>query len=140
MDVPPKPKRQQQLTRLELQIMQVLWDIGPATVQAVQEKLAGGALAYTTVQTMLNVLQRKSRVKRRLCGKAYEYRPLLTREKAVREAIGDMVDRLFGGSAEALLMSLVKTRQLDPKKLANLKKALDEHVDRERGGEDHGRD
>jgi BlaI family penicillinase repressor len=138
--VPPKRKPQQQLTRLELQIMQVLWDIGPATVQVVQENLAGESLAYTTVQTMLNVLQRKSRVKRRLCGKAYEYRPLLTREKAVREAIGDMVDRLFGGSAEALLMSLVKTRQLDSKKLADLKKALDQHDDSEQGGEDHGRD
>jgi BlaI family penicillinase repressor len=77
--------------------MQVLWEVGPANVQTVQENLAGESLAYTTVQTMLTVLQRKGRVKRRLCGKAFEYRPVLTRERAMREAIGDTVDRLFGG-------------------------------------------
>ena len=119
-----KRKSQQQLTRLELQIMQALWEPGPATVQDVQKKLSGESLAYTTVQTMLNVLQRKRRVTRKLSGKAYEYRPVLTREKAVRDAIGDMVDRLFGGSAESLLLSLIKTHQIDPKKLAELKNLL----------------
>ena len=119
-----KRKSKQQLTRLELQIMQALWETGPATVQDVQKKLSGESLAYTTVQTMLNVLQRKGRVTRKLSGKAYEYRPVLTREKAVRDAIGDMVDRLFGGSAESLLLSLIKTHQIDPKKLAELKNLL----------------
>jgi BlaI family transcriptional regulator, penicillinase repressor len=135
-----KRKQNQQLTRLELEIMQVLWDVGPANVQTVQEKLAGESLAYTTVQTMLTVLQRKGRVKRRLCGKAYEYRPVLTREKAVKEAIGDMVDRLFGGSPEALLMSLVKGDQLDPKQLTELKKVLQQQEDRESGEGNDGRD
>ena len=62
-------KPAQQLTRLELQIMKVLWGIGPAPVQAVQEQLSGEKLAYTTVQTMLNVLHRKRRVKRVLRGR-----------------------------------------------------------------------
>jgi predicted transcriptional regulator len=104
----PQRKSKQQLTRLELQIMQVLWDTGPATVQGVQKKLSGESLAYTTVQAMLNVLQRNGRVTRKLSGKAYEYRLVLTRENAVRDAIGDMVDRQFAGSAESLLMSLIK--------------------------------
>ena len=133
-------KPNQQLTRLELQIMQVLWEIGPSNVQAVQEKLAGESLAYTTVQTMLTVLQRKGRVKRRLCGKAYEYRPVLTRERAAREAIGDMVDRLFGGSTEALLMSLVKAKQLDAKTLAELKKGLEQPDNIESGAKHDGGD
>ena len=60
---------------LELQIMQMLWKNGPSTVQSVQQSLAGDPLAYTTVQTMLNILQRKGKVKRKLLGKAYEYRP-----------------------------------------------------------------
>ena len=76
-------KPAQQLTRLELQIMKVLWDIGPAPVQAVQEQLSGEKLAYTTVQTMLNVLHRKRRVKRVLRGKAYIYVSVISREKAV---------------------------------------------------------
>jgi len=60
------PKRSAQLTPLELQIMKALWEIGPSTVQAVQEKLHGRRLAYTTVQTMLNILERKGKVKRKL--------------------------------------------------------------------------
>ena len=84
-----KRKFQQQLTPLELQIMRVLWDCGPSNVQSVQEKLAGSSrLAYTTVQTMLNVLHRKGKVRRRLRGRAYEYAPVLTREKAASNAIG----------------------------------------------------
>ena len=116
-----------QLTPLELRIMQVLWEDGASTVQAVQEKLPGESLAYTTVQTMLNVLQRKGKVKRRLVGKAFEYRPVLSRERALREAAGDLLDRMFGGSVDALLMSLVKSRQIDAEKLAKLQRLIDEH-------------
>lgn len=123
-----KGKFQQQLTPLELRIMRVLWDRGPSNVQSVQEGLAGSPkLAYTTVQTMLNVLHRKGRVRRRLKGRAYDYAPLLTREKAVSNAIGDMIDRLFGGSVDGLLMSLVKSKQLDPKKLDKLTALVKEH-------------
>jgi len=114
-----------QLTRLELQIMQVLWNNGPSTVQAVQQRLSGDPLAYTTVQTMLNILQRKGKVKRKLLGKAYEYRPVLSRDKALREATSDMLDRMFGGSVEALLMSLVKSSQLDADKLAKVQKIIE---------------
>ena len=114
-----------QLTRLELQIMQVLWNNGPGTVQAVQQSLPGDPLAYTTVQTMLNILQRKGKVKRKLLGKAYEYRPVLSRDKALREAASDMLDRMFGGSVEALLMSLVKSNQLDADKLAKVQKLIE---------------
>ena len=114
-----------QLTRLELQIMQVLWKDGPSTVQSVQQRLPGDPLAYTTVQTMLNILQRKGKVKRKLLGKAYEYRPVLGRDKALREAASDMLDRMFGGSVEALLMCLVKSNQLDAEKLAKVQKLIE---------------
>jgi BlaI family transcriptional regulator, penicillinase repressor len=128
-----------QLTRLELQIMQVLWENGPSTVQMVQQSLSGERLAYTTVQTMLNILQRKGKVKRKLLGKAFEYRPVLSRDKALREGASDLLDRLFGGSVEALLMSLVKSRQLDAGKLAKVQKLIEQHEqgDVEKG---HGRD
>jgi BlaI family transcriptional regulator, penicillinase repressor len=116
-----------QLTPLELRIMKVLWDSGPANVQTVQERLSGDRLAYTTVQTMLNVLLRKRKVKRVLKGKAYEYESVLSREKATSHAVGDLVDRLFEGSVEGLVMSLVKTCQLDQKKLQKLNALLDEH-------------
>ena len=120
-------KSQAQLTPLELQIMNVLWDNGPCNVQVVQQKLNSATkLAYTTVQTMLNVLHRKGRVRRTLRGRAYEYAPMLTKEKAASTAIRDMIDRLFGGSVDGLLMNLVKNRQLDPKKLQELSSLVEQ--------------
>src|SRR5215470_9068051 len=100
------------LTPLELEIMSVIWETGPAGVQTVQANLKSRELAYTTVQTMLNVLHRKGRVKRQLKDRAYVYRPALSREKAVNNAIGEMLDRFFGGSADSLVLSLVETRHL----------------------------
>jgi predicted transcriptional regulator len=117
--------------------MKVLWEIGPGTVQAVQEKLPGERLAYTTVQTMLNILQRKGKVKRKLQGKAYEYRPVLSRERALKDAVGDVLERMFGGSVEALLMSLVKSRQLDAEKLAKVQQLIEQY---EQGAEEHEHD
>jgi len=126
-----QPKKQ--LTRLELQIMKVLWDSGPSNVQAVQDSLAGSTkLAYTTVQTMLNVLNRKGRVKRTLRGRAFEYEALITRDRAVSQAIRETIDRLFGGSVEGLLMSLVKSKQLDPEKLEKLSALLKEQQESEK--------
>ena len=107
------------MTPLELKIMQVLWRLGPSPVQTVQQEL-GGDLAYTTVQTMLNVLERKGRVTRRLRGRAYEYRAAVTEEKTLGRAVADLVDRMFAGSPEELVMSLVKSRQLDAERLAKL--------------------
>jgi BlaI family transcriptional regulator, penicillinase repressor len=133
----PNRKSPSQLTPLELRIMQVLWENGASTVQTVQEKLPGESLAYTTVQTMLNVLQRKARVRRKLVGKAYEYRAVLSRDRALRDAAGDLLDRMFGGSVDALLMSLVKSRQIDAKKLAKLQQLIDEH---QRGTEEENAD
>lgn len=131
----PRRKPSLQLTRLELQIMEVLWNRGASTVQEVQTAISGEPLAYTTVQTMLNILDRKGRVKRKLVGKAYCYSPILSRERAVKEALVDVVNRLFGGSVEALVMSLLKTKQLDPKKLAQLNELVRKH----RQEDEHGR-
>jgi predicted transcriptional regulator len=112
------------MTPLELKIMQVLWRLGPCQVQAVQQELEG-ELAYTTVQTMLNVLHKKSRVTRRLCGRAFEYRAAVTEEKTLGSAVTDLVERMFGGSPEELVMSLVKSRQLDAGRLAKLAARVD---------------
>jgi|SRR5579859_1331291 len=108
-------------TPLELEMMKVLWSAGPSTVVAVRERLPGRLrLAYTTVQTMLNVLDRKGKVKRTLKGRAFEYTPVVSRKKAIRAAMRDLIDRLFGGSPETLVMSLVESRHLTPEKLARL--------------------
>jgi predicted transcriptional regulator len=112
------------MTPLELRIMQVLWRLGPCQVQAVQQELEG-ELAYTTVQTMLNVLHKKARVTRRLRGRAFEYRAAVSEEKTLGTAVADLVERMFGGSPEELVMSLVKSRQLDAGRLAKLAERVD---------------
>jgi predicted transcriptional regulator len=99
----------------------------------VQAGLDGRELAYTTVQTMLNVLHRKGRVKRELRDRAYVYRPVLSRQTAVRQAVGDMLDRFFGGSAPSLVLSLVETRRLSPEKLAEIQKLLERPKEEEHG-------
>jgi BlaI family transcriptional regulator, penicillinase repressor len=113
------------LTPLELQIMQVLWDKGAATVAEAQERL-GSDLAYTTVQTMLNVLLRKKKVRRELAGRAFVYRPAVSQEKAMGTALDDLVARMFGGSGEALLMALIDTRKITPEALARASRLLEE--------------
>ena len=130
----PKPKNEN-LTPLELEIMNVLWETGAANVQAVQDKLER-PLAYTTVQTMLNILQRKGKVKRTLKDRAYFYRPAVSRTQVARQTVGDLVERLFGGSAEGLVMSLVETKQLTPEKLAELKALVDAAEEEKRNGRD----
>ena len=121
----PRRKSEQPLTPLELEIMKVLWETGPANVQTVQARMKGRELAYTTVQTMLNILHRKGKVKRQLKDRAYRYRPVFSRRKAVTQAVGDMLDRFFGGSADSLVLNLVETRQLTPERLAELHKLLE---------------
>ena len=113
------------LTKLELQIMQVIWKQGASTVTAVQEALPQD-LAYTTVQTMLNILHRKGKLKRELHGRAFAYTATVTEAKASTHAVRDLVDRMFGGSSEELVMSLIKSRQIDPKKIAELTRRLEE--------------
>ncbi len=124
-------RKTEHLTPLELEIMHVLWETGPANVQSVQQHLER-ELAYTTVQTMLNILHRKGKVKRTLKDRAYFYKPAVSRSQVVGQHMSDIVDRLFGGSAESLVMSLVETKHLTPRKLARLQKLLEETREEEK--------
>jgi BlaI family penicillinase repressor len=119
VSMPAKEKSKPTLTPLELEIMQVLWEDGASTVTEVMPKLKA-ELAYTTVQTMLMVLLRKGKVKRTQEGRAFRYRPVVSRERASGSAVEDLVRRMFGGSAEALLMAMVDARQISAKELERL--------------------
>jgi len=92
----------------------------------VQAGLGGEPLAYTTVQTMLNILVRKGKVKRVLKGRAYVYQPAVRRLDAVAQTVSDLIDRMFGGSAEELVMGLLETNQLTPERLKELQKKVEE--------------
>jgi BlaI family transcriptional regulator, penicillinase repressor len=91
----------------------------------VQAELAGEP-AYTTVQTILNIMAQKGRTKRTLRGKAYVYRAALSRELARGSAVQDLVERMFGGSVESLLMNLTKPETVDAETWARLRRAIAE--------------
>lgn len=112
-------------TRLELEIMQVIWKRGASNVGEVQEEM-GRDLAYTTVQTVLNTLHRKGKLRRRLEGRAYVYSATVTEAKALHHAVRDLVDRMFGGSSEELVLNLIKSREIDPEWIARMTRELDE--------------
>jgi predicted transcriptional regulator len=121
-------RKSEQMTPLELEIMQVLWETGPATCQTVQRQLKR-ELAYTTVQTMLTVLHRKGRVKRTLKDKAYVYRTAVSRKKFTGHAVRELIDRLFGGSAEGLVMNLLQEKHVTRDTLAKLHQLVDKEAD-----------
>jgi len=119
------PEKARVLTPLERRIMRVLWDGGAGNVQKVLQGLRGEPqLAYTTVQTTLNVLERKGNVKRKLVGLAYEYSAIVSQEAASSHAIKDVLQKVFRGSVDDLLLSLVRSKQLDAQKLAELQEKL----------------
>ena len=124
MATSPRTRTPGMLTPLELKIMQVLWSAeGACTVAAVQERLEGD-LAYTTVQTMLNVLLRKKKVRRVQTGRAFTYEAAVSREGATGAAVKDLVSRMFGGSGEAMLMALIDTKQVTPEQIARAAKLV----------------
>jgi len=119
------PKRTGVLTSSERRIMRVLWGGGAGTVQKVLQGLRGEPqLAYTTVQTTLNVLHRKGKVERKLVGRAYEYSPTVSQEVADSHAIKDVLQKVFRGSVDNLLLTLVRSKQLDAQTLARLQEKL----------------
>ncbi len=115
--------RKQILPPMELAIMQILWDHGPSTVQEVQNRLPGTS-AYTTIQTTLNTMEKKGRTKRVLKGRAFIYRAAVSKDVAAGSAIRDLINRMFGGSTEDLLMSLAKTEKIDVETVDRLKRAI----------------
>ena len=124
MAASPRKRSGEVLTPLELEIMQVLWDGGAGSVADVQARLNSGH-AYTTIQTMLNILLTKQKVTRVQEGRAYHYKAAVTREGAVGATLSDLVGRMFGGSGEALLMALINERQIDADDIARAARLLE---------------
>jgi BlaI family transcriptional regulator, penicillinase repressor len=105
--VPPK------LTRLELQIMDALWTLGPASVRETQETLpAAGRPAYTTVQTIVSRLEAKKAVRRvKKVGNAYIFEPQITRSTAQRRLIDELLS-FFGGRTQPVVVHLIEAGKL----------------------------
>ena len=115
------------LTPQELEIMKVVWLKREATVRDVYESLLERRkIAYTTVMTMMKVLEGKGHLKKRQDDRAYVYKPTRPEQTVVRGMIREFVDRLFDGSAHPLVVHLVKDRQLSKDELEALARLVDE--------------
>lgn len=119
-------------TDRELDVMDVLWDLGGATVAEVRERLAD-ELAYTTVLTVLRTLEEKGHVGHTEEGKAYRYHALVERQAAGTSVLRRLTRKLFKNSPELLLTHLVSDRDLSEEELQRMRRLLDERLTKEGG-------
>ncbi len=106
------------LTEHELEIMHVVWQRPSATVRDVYEELLKRRkIAYTTVLTMMGILEQKGYLKKSRGAKAYLYRPAQAQRRVLGSMVNDFVNRVFHGSAKPLLVHLVESERLSPEEL-----------------------
>ena len=115
------------LTPLELEIMKLVWLLDTATVRDIYEALLQRRkIAYTTVMTMMKILETKGYLKKRRQDRAFLYRPVHPKHKVIGGMIREFVDRVFNGSAEPLLVHLLKSRQIRQKDLQKIARMIEE--------------
>ena len=119
---PPRP------TDAELEILTVLWSRGPSTVREVHEAIARRKPAhYTTVLKLMQIMAAKGLVERDESARAHVYQASRPREWTERQVAGDLLDKLFGGSARKLVLGALAARKTSRKELAEIRKLLDEY-------------
>jgi len=118
------------LTEREMDVMAVLWNQGPATVNEVKDALED-RLAYTTVLTMLRILEEKGIVGHTKEGRAHRFHPLVERKEAGDTVLDRLRDKVFSGSTELLMTHLVSDTRLTPETMKRLRALLDERLNEE---------
>jgi BlaI family transcriptional regulator, penicillinase repressor len=107
-------------TEKELEIMQVVWEMGEATTKQIQEKLSGER-HYNSVLTIIRVLERKGHLAHRAEGKAHVYRARQQPEKSKGRVLAHLIKQVFGGSAASLVLHLVETGDLTEEDLREVR-------------------
>jgi predicted transcriptional regulator len=117
-------------TELEHQILKILWDESPLPVRDIRRRLAdrGRDLAHTSVITTLNIMVRKKYLKRAKHKNAFLFEPRLSREDVSGRMLGDLVDRVFDGSAAAVVLSLFERSEIDAGELEELRSLIRDKV------------
>ena len=120
----------EQPTELELQILKILWEKSPQLVRDIRDELAklGRDIAHTSVITTLNTMVKKRIVIRKREGNAFLFSPRITREQVSRSVLGDIVNRVFDGSAKAVLLGVFEQNDIDPGDLKELRKLIDQRI------------
>jgi BlaI family penicillinase repressor len=120
-------KREPTLTGQELAIMKVVWRLGRATVRDVYHALLENRhIAYTTVMTMMNILETKGYLKKEKDERAYRYRPARPERAVISSMVREFVNRVFDGAPRPLLLHLVKDNRLTAKEREELLALIDE--------------
>jgi BlaI family transcriptional regulator, penicillinase repressor len=113
------------LGRLELQIMNVVWKMGKATVHDVKEALGTGRKpAYSTILTMMRKIEAKGYLAHDIENRTFIYRPAISQKDVRHSLLGDILDRLFEGSPALLMNSLVEQKDISESELVLLKRLL----------------
>ena len=127
-----KERSQIRLGRVELQIMNVVWEKGTATVYDVKEALSRGRKpAYSTILTMMRKLETKGYLAHDVDERTYVYRPTISKEAVRHSMLGDVLDRVFEGSPSLLLNSLVEQDRISEKELRKIRKLIKEREENE---------
>jgi predicted transcriptional regulator len=120
-------KRHPTLTVHELAIMKVIWRLEKTTVRQVYETLRERRpIAYTTVMTMMNVLEEKGYLEKTRVDRAYVYRPKRLQHQVVTQMVTDFVDRVFDGAAAALFVHLARDNRLSKKEREKIRRVIEE--------------
>jgi BlaI family transcriptional regulator, penicillinase repressor len=115
------------LTEQELEIMKVVWERKTSTVRDVYETLRERkGVAYTTVMTMMNILEGKGHLVKRPEGRAYVYEPSQAQTQVISGMVQEFVDRVFDGAARPLVLSLLQERKLSREDLEEISRLIDE--------------
>lgn len=105
--------------------MKIVWERGAATVREVYETmLSRRKIAYTTVMTMMKIMEHKKYLQKRQDGRAFVYEPTRPKKQMVRELVRDFINRVFNGSAEPLLLHLVEDHHVSEKELKRLARLI----------------
>src|SRR5581483_1605706 len=113
------------LTDQELEIMKIVWDRDSVTVRDVYESLLEKRkVAYTTVMTMMNILEQKGHLKKAQEERAYVYRSTKPRNQVIRGMVREFVNRVFNGSAEPLLLHLVEDQKLTEEDIEEIRQMV----------------
>jgi BlaI family transcriptional regulator, penicillinase repressor len=109
----------------ELEIMKVIWQLGPATVRDVYEDLLKRRkIAYTTVMTMMKILEQKGYLKKSDKDRAFVYRPARPQRQVINGMVKEFINRVFNGSAEPLLLHLVEEKGLSPEEISEIRRLI----------------
>ena len=114
-------------TDAELAILRVLWHRGPSTVREVWEQISPARkTGYTTVLKTMQIMSEKGLLKRDEKERSHVYRASVGEDQTQRQVIGDLLERLFAGSAPKLVMQALATKRATPEELAKIRKVLDD--------------